>query len=342
VAKKSSDGCRCVIERGFTTAEMLENTLDQLVAHYTGYRFHPKQADDDRSINPFSIVKFLESGELENYWCHSAASSSFVPMLGVHAFDILAGFTATRSELFSNVSANEIASHWKQLAFFSGYATILSAEAFSDQGESDHHLTLGAPNGEVTKWLKTDAVASLVGDMYDDGIELVNKYGAALQSLDFETAFGVHGQALVNPRQSLHAITNEDQMKGVLAMLLRRPSAPNGSRFDGVYTELQYPMAGEPARRAKRSDAILLFTRNGVQRLVVLEFKFGAKNADKAAAQIEEKQYVDRALKWLSDKHNVKVEKANVHCWGVNMKHRLDADDGADFELQWKEYKDSE
>jgi hypothetical protein len=321
-----------MIERGFTTAEALDDKLDLLVKHYNGYRFHPKQVDADRSINPFSIMKFLATGEVENYWCHSSVSQSFVSMLGVHSFDILAGFTSTRSELFSNVSAKEIASHWKQMAFFSGYATILNTEAFTtEMGSSDHRLQLGPPNDEVTEWFKRDAVASLIGDMYEDGAELVNKYGAALQALKWETAFGEHGQALVNPRRKLHAIANEDQMKGVLASLLRRPGAPVDSRFDGVYTELQYPLPGEEAKHAKRSDAVLLFSRDDVKHLIILEFKF-CGSVDEAAQQIQDKKYVARALNWLSDTHHVVIDERNVHCCGVNMKRLEDNS----FELEWK------
>jgi hypothetical protein len=217
-----------MIERGFTTHAGLGASLDKLVRHYNGYRFHPEQADHDRSINPFSIMNFLLSGNVKNYWCGTAVGLSTVHMLGLRSFDILDGFTMTESELFRPIGAGEYASHWQQTAFVSGYATILSAKHFVNEGESDHHLTLGAPNEEVSKWLTEGAVSSLIGDMYGD-IKVLDKYGAALQSLDWATAFDEHGQTLVNPRVQIHAIANEDQMKRVLATLLRRSGASSDS-----------------------------------------------------------------------------------------------------------------
>jgi hypothetical protein len=120
-------------------------------------------------------------------------------------------------------------------------------------------------------------------------------------------------------------------MKGVLASLLRRPGAPKESQFDGVYTELQYSLDGEEAKRAKRSDAVLLFSRDDDKYLVVLEFKF-CGSVDKAAKQIGDKQYVKRALKWLKEVHQIVVDECNVQCCGVNMK-RLEDDR---FDLEWK------
>jgi hypothetical protein len=104
-----------------------------------------------------------------------------------------------------------------------------------------------------------------------------------------------------------------------------------------VYTELKYPLDTDlNGRYANKADAALLFTRDGVQRLITLEFKKeDYKALDVAAIQVVEKLYAERVLKWLLDTHGLVVDVANVHCCAVHMKRRAAADGGG-FELEWK------
>jgi hypothetical protein len=106
------------------------------------------------------------------------------------------------------------------------------------------------------------------------------------------------------------------------------------SRFDGVFTEVQQMIGGEAdGREAKRLDAALLFKKDGAFHLIVLEFKYRGSVA-KAAADMMEKKYAERAVAWLLEKQGVNVERSNVHCCAVNVKPP--AKDGS-VELEWEE-----
>ena len=126
----------------------LDKVMDELRRMYNGYCFHPDQTE--KVFNPWSILYYLQTGKLDNHWATSAMSSKVVNMLGLHGFDILNGFEMTSGDLFAPISAGEIPNYWRQMAFQSGYATILKVgEVAAGTLVSKQKLHLGVPNEEV-------------------------------------------------------------------------------------------------------------------------------------------------------------------------------------------------
>ena len=116
---------------GFTEAEIrstygsfiekkygpLEETMASLRDWYNGYRCHPEQSDAAMVYNPWSVLRFLESGKFQPYWSYTAVSKSVVGLLGLHAADVLQGFSMKSKFLLVPTRVSEWRTSWKHVAF---------------------------------------------------------------------------------------------------------------------------------------------------------------------------------------------------------------------------------
>eukprot|EP00475_Leptophrys_vorax_P028674 TRINITY_DN4165_c0_g1_i1.p1 TRINITY_DN4165_c0_g1~~TRINITY_DN4165_c0_g1_i1.p1 ORF type:complete len:422 (+),score=97.27 TRINITY_DN4165_c0_g1_i1:179-1267(+) len=159
---------------GFTEAEIRQTYgtfiekkfdahLDEIMSNmkrmYNGYRIHPSQKDCDLLYNPWSVLKYLHTEHLSGYWAKSAGSASVMSMLGLRAMNILNGFEITQDRLFASISSKECNTHWQQMAFQSGYASILSSHYSDESFEAGKtQLQLGPPNEEVKQYLESGMV----------------------------------------------------------------------------------------------------------------------------------------------------------------------------------------
>jgi hypothetical protein len=137
----------------------LDEIMSNMKRMYNGYRIHPLQKDCNLLYNPWSVLKYLQTKLLSGYWVKSAGSASVMSMLGLRAMNILNGFEITQDHLFANISAKEFNTCWKQMAFQSGYASILSSH-YSDESfkAGKTQLQLGPANEEVKQYLESGMV----------------------------------------------------------------------------------------------------------------------------------------------------------------------------------------
>ncbi|WP_419241537.1 AAA family ATPase [Cardinium endosymbiont of Nabis limbatus] len=98
--------------------------MGRITTYYNGYKFHK---DGISVYNPWSTLRFLDSGELENYWYESGSPSLLINQMlsDSDRFDFNMDnlqIEATRDDLMYTESRNEIS--LKSLMFQTGYLTI--------------------------------------------------------------------------------------------------------------------------------------------------------------------------------------------------------------------------
>ena len=134
------------------TGRDLDAVMEELCFCYSGYRFHPEQTQEDTVFNSYSIVSYLAFGTLDQHWAATGGlSSTTIEMLGgLQSAELLNGFIMSSRELYAPIVAGPTAQNWRQLAFQSGYATILKP---SKRTVAGFDVPLGSPNVEVRLWL---------------------------------------------------------------------------------------------------------------------------------------------------------------------------------------------
>ncbi|MGI2262384.1 AAA family ATPase [Candidatus Cardinium hertigii] len=98
--------------------------MGHMATHYNGYKFHK---DGVSVYNPWSTLKFLNTGELENYWYESGSPTILINQMladpdrfNLHIENLQ--IEATKEDLMYTGSRHEIS--LKSLMFQTGYLTI--------------------------------------------------------------------------------------------------------------------------------------------------------------------------------------------------------------------------
>jgi hypothetical protein len=290
-----------------------DRSLDDVIADmrkmYDGYRVHPKQLDKDKIFNPWDVLNYLQTGELDSFWTESCVSSRVIDMLGLHGFEILDGFKIDNQRLFAPIAANEIPTHWQQAAFQAGYATIKKASHIQD---NKYELTMGAPNQEVRNFLEAEFVNYLVRQV---GSDLVESYKTSLLELNF-TKVKHHLGEMIKKLNTESVPPNEASFQALVLHL------QHDKRFRNVMHEVGTRLPGDKAvGDMKRADGLVVFKKSGMPdgqlQLVVFEMKYGS-TASVALKQIKDKSYAQRAVDFYRSKHAIQGE-FTVHMVGVNM-----------------------
>lgn len=289
----------------------VEDVIAQMKSRYNGYCFHPEQ--EDLVYNPWSVVNCLRAGALEDFWFETATSSTIVNMLGLHGInDVMNGFNITKKTLFAPISAQEHPSHWRQIAFQSGYATIKKAVPLAeDEFGRNYNMFLGPPNQEVRNGLTSGIVEFLVGKVPSN---LKIDYGRKLQELDFRGAKETLC-AIVQSLSSHLLPRNETQFSSYAIHSLLEVDG-----FYAVYADVGVKLEGESGPgRPPSADGALLFEREGKMNLVVVELKYG-KSLEIARQQILRNKYVERVLKWVQEQSNVVVDSSCIYIMSASLR----------------------
>ncbi|TDG93350.1 AAA family ATPase [Cardinium endosymbiont of Culicoides punctatus] len=155
--------------------------MDRMTTHYNGYRFHENGVS---VYNPWSTLKFFESGKLENYWYESGSPTILINQMLVDPdrFDLNMDnlqIEATRDDLMYTGSRSEIS--LKSLMFQTGYLTI------DNYNESTGLYTLKFPNKEIEESFRKSIKSSLEKSVKDYFIQERDKIRNALADKKMET-----------------------------------------------------------------------------------------------------------------------------------------------------------
>jgi hypothetical protein len=252
--------------------------------------------------NPWSVLSYIHSCSLKGYWAKSAQSASVMSMLGLRAMNILNGFEITQDRLFASISAKEYNTCWEQMAFQSGYASILSshsANEFYDSGKTQ--LQLGPPNEEVTRFLKSGMIHYVANT---SNSALLADYRRNLFGFNFQKARKYLRDLIARQSRlpsneaefaafAVYSLQAHDTIPSVLDILFER-----GVKLNGEVTSAgKYPTF----------DCAILYRYEKSIRLLVIELKFNYSKGS-GAKQIIEKKYIQRARKILEERNNVTID----------------------------------
>lgn len=146
--------------------------MEHIATYYNGYKFYE---DGLRIYNPWSTLRFLDSGKLENYWYESGSPSLLINQILADSdrFDLNVDdleIAATRDDLMYTGSRNEIS--LKSLMFQTGYLTIHNYD------RSTGLYILKFPNKEIEESLQRSIKSSLeksVKDYFIQEREIIRK-----------------------------------------------------------------------------------------------------------------------------------------------------------------------
>ncbi|TSJ81126.1 MAG: AAA family ATPase [Candidatus Cardinium sp.] len=155
--------------------------MSRMTTHYNGYRFH---RDGISVYNPWSTLKFLNTGELENYWYESGSPTILINQMltDPDRFNLNMDnleMQATRDDLMYTGNRNEIS--LKSLMFQTGYLTIY------DYDESSSLYTLRFPNKEIADSFQKSIQSSLKKGIQDYFIQERDRILGALADQNIET-----------------------------------------------------------------------------------------------------------------------------------------------------------
>ncbi|MGI2299078.1 AAA family ATPase [Candidatus Cardinium hertigii] len=155
--------------------------MGRIATYYNGYKFY----EDGASVyNPWSTLRFLDSGKLENYWYESGSPTILINQMlaDPDRFELNMDnlqIKATRDELMYTGSRNEIS--LKSLMFQTGYLTIDSYD------EASSLYTLKFPNKEIEESFQRSIRYSLEKSIKDYFIQEREKIRHALASKKIKT-----------------------------------------------------------------------------------------------------------------------------------------------------------
>ncbi|WP_243516906.1 MULTISPECIES: AAA family ATPase [unclassified Candidatus Cardinium] len=150
--------------------------IERIATYYNGYKFY----EDGVSVyNPWSTLRFLDSGKLENYWYESGSPSLLINQMlaDPDRFDLSMDnleIEATREDLMYTESRNEIS--LKSLMFQTGYLTI------GNYDESTGLYTLKFPNKEIEASFQKSIQSCLEKNLKDYFIQERDKIRNALSN----------------------------------------------------------------------------------------------------------------------------------------------------------------
>ena len=112
---------------------------------------------------------------------------------------------------------------------------------------------------------------------------------------EFEAARAVLERA-IKTMPSERMPNNEDEFTSVLC------NCASSDRFLAVYRNFRQKLDDEPKANAGRPDVCMVYSQNGTTCALVIELKFGKRghSAVMGLQQVVDKQYVERAIKYVN------------------------------------------
>ena len=271
--------------------ETYDETFAELKQRYDGYHFSRKKTD---MYNPYSLMRALKSGEIENYWFDSATPEALKNILSQMEPFQLTDIDGKRCpESAFNLAFNTYRNPLPVL-YQSGYLTI------KDYQKERKMFTLGLPNEEVRTGF-ADNLFLLMTDIQPDS-DLKNGFLDAYH--DFRETDDL--SAFIEAVKSFFA--------GVPYHLDNRNEHHYHAILYTLLTAFGADIRAEEPTAKGRADIVLLMPKG----IYVMELKYDG-TADEALAQIRSKGY---AGKYAIDQRPVTIvgiafssEQRNITEW---------------------------
>ncbi len=256
---------RCQIE-SIAAEQNLEATVisERIALWYNGYRFTENK---QKVYNPFSVVRFFDSGQFENYWFETATPTFLLNLIRERDYPVadIEGMRLPK-ELFSVYDLDYLS--LEPLLFQTGYITITDF--------ADGMYRMGYPNQEV----KTSFLSYLLNDFVRiRDLKMIGAYKRLyrhLKNKEINRFMGV--------------------VKSIFASI---PYTQIANRDEAYYHTVFYLMLSasgvdvdtEVLSSAGRLDMTAGFS----DKIYIIELKCG-RSAEKAIAQIMKKRYYEKYL----------------------------------------------
>ena len=269
-----------------------DETFAELKQRYDGYHFSRKKTD---MYNPYSLMRALKSGEIENYWFESATPSAVIdmlkqmPPLQLSDVDGVVCDSQAFDRPFNSYGAP------LPVLYQSGYLTI------KDFDEEDELYTLGFPNEEVR--------CGFASCLYQYAVNRENDYDPDRSAL-------LKAYKVFRRTDDLSAFI--EAVKSFFAGVPYHLDNRNEHHYHAILYTLLTAFgadirAEEPTAKG-RADIVLLMPKG----IYVMELKYDG-TADEALAQIRSKGY---AGKYAIDQRPVTIvgiafssEQRNITEW---------------------------
>ncbi len=237
-----------------------DEIMSILKKQYDGYHFAENSPD---IYNPFSLLKCLQKGKLDNYWYASGTPTHLTEMLSRYPLrpEELEGFSADRTEFDA---PTENADSPIPILYQSGYLTIKGAE--------DDSYVLGFPNEEVRQGFLKGLMPYYSSGTARENTTFIRELTRAMKQHDIERAMQLLRSFFSSIPYDAEK-QNEAHYKTIFYLIFRLAAA-----FD---------VRTEERSAAGRCDA-LVETRDAIY---VFEFKLKG-TAQEALAQIDDKGYL--------------------------------------------------
>ncbi len=233
---------------------------------YNGYRFEETQ--QDLIYNPFSILNFLSTGKLKNYWFESGSPTFLLNILkkkNYQAVDLEETELSCSAMDAYDVSNMDV----KVLLFQTGYLTIKPGS------KTARLLTVGIPNEEVRLSLFEQFAHMVTDYSYDKAPSVAELVKTALAHHDLQKFTNVLRSFLADIPYQLH-IKDERYYQSVFYIL---------------YKLCQAPVVVEEPTNKGRIDALMVMPNH----IYIFEFKVN-KSVDVAMDQIYQRKYFEKFL----------------------------------------------
>jgi hypothetical protein len=226
---------------------------------YNGYSW----GGEERLYNPFSILRFLQSGQYQNYWFETGTPTFLVKEMRDKQFYQVSGIEAAVSDLsnFDYRHLNPIS-----VLFQTGYLTIRHYEP------EDYLYTLDYPNKEVRFSLEQVLLATYLGQPSESPLPRIVHLRRALQQKDLPTAIDILNAAFAEIPYEHWQKENEHFYHALIHLIFR---------LLGVYVRSEVHTA------RGRCDALV----ETADYLYAFEFKLD-RPVSEALQQIREKGYL--------------------------------------------------
>ncbi|WP_419241261.1 AAA family ATPase [Cardinium endosymbiont of Nabis limbatus] len=282
--------------------------MERMATHYNGYRFHK---DGISVYNPWSTLKFLKSGELENYWYESGSPTILINQMlaDPDRFEFQSDnlqIEATREDLMYTGSRSEIS--LKSLMFQTGYLTIHNYDDFTGL------YILKFPNKEIEASFQKSIQSSLEKSVKDYFLQERDRIRSALADKKIEM-FIEHINTAFSTLPYYIDTKQEKQYHSNLHMLLQGLGFLGGRKMQ---------MHSESASSQGRSDIVLELETA----IYIIEIKYKS-NGKIALAQIKANGYYKPYL----------LRQKAIILLGINFNEETRMIDSWDYEIHEEHIK---
>jgi hypothetical protein len=253
-------------ERAHAEKTSVDEILHNMKYWYDGYQFVDPAKSSERLYNPFSVMLYLKTGDLQNFWFQSGTPTFLIKLMKQQNFPVQAieksQLNLNETELYDIGSINLVNVLWQ-----SGYLTI---ESYNKRSQN---FTLNFPNQEVKASLYQFILEELTSKKISSLANTVDQLTTALAREDLESFFGSLKTFFAQIPYTIQ-LPLEKYYQSLFYVLLKLVGAD---------------ITSEDVTNNGRIDAVI----ETPQCVYIFEFKLD-KGAQEALAQILEKKYFEK------------------------------------------------